>query len=262
MGRATRWSRRAFGPPLVLMILAALVAVPASGCAQSSGEASPPSATDGEVAGQDALNTLTEAERAEGWRLLFDGTSLDQWKGYQTETVPESWAAVDGMLARVGGGGDLMTRSQFGSFELSLEWRVEEGGNSGILYLVTEAPNRMWEAAPEYQVLDDAAHRDGQSPLTSAGAAYALYPAPRGVVKPAGEWNASRIVVDGTRVEHWLNGQKLLEYDLDSEDFRQRVADSKFSEWPIFGQARRGHIGLQDHGNPVWYRNLKIREIG
>jgi hypothetical protein len=168
---------------------------------------------------------------------------------------------VDGTLARVSRGRDIITREEFGSFELSLDWKVEEGGNSGILYLATEEPELIYQAAPEMQVLDDAGHRDGQSPLTSAGAAYALYPAPRGVVNPAGEWNSARILMRGTHVEHWLNGQKLLEYEIGGEHFNERVAESKFAEWPLFAKARRGHIGLQEHGSPVWYRNIKIRAL-
>src|SRR5690606_39644101 len=108
---------------------------------------------------------------------------------------------------------------------------------------------------------DLAGHADGRSPLTSAGANYGLHPAPRGVVRPAGEWNEARIVADGARVEHWLNGVKIVEYELGSPDWAARVAASKFAEWPAYGQARRGHIGLQDHGDPVWFRNVKIRSI-
>lgn len=211
--------------------------------------------------GEASANTLTAEEREAGWRLLFDGASLDGWRGYRRETAPDGWAAVDGTLTRVGRGGDLITEEEFGSFELALEWKVEEGGNSGVLYLATEEPDRIWEGAPEMQVLDDAGHRDGRSPLTSAGAVYGLFPAPRGAVKPAGEWNRARIVVDGDRVEHWLNGTRVVQYVLGSDDWTRRVAESKFSEWPIFGQARRGHIGLQDHGDPVWFRNVKIREL-
>lgn len=258
--------------PATAWLAAGLLALPATACSQQaprdidgraapSGDADRQDAPPRDADPQEAMNTLTEAEREAGWRLLFDGESLDRWRGYRMESLPDGWRAVDGMLARVAPAGDIITREAFGSFELSFEWRVEEGGNSGVLYLVTEEADRIWEAAPEMQILDDANHRDGRSPATSAGAAYALYPAPRGVVKPAGEWNSARVVVDGTRVEHWLNGQKLLEYELGSEDFDRRVAESKFAEWPLFAQARSGHIGLQDHGDPVWYRNIKIREI-
>lgn len=207
-------------------------------------------------------NTLTAEERAEGWQLLFDGESLEGWRGYRTDSMPGGWHVVDGALARTGGpGGDIVTRRAFGSFELSLEWKVEEGGNSGIFYLVNEQAERIYEGAPEMQVLDDAHHPDGGSPLTSAGADFGLYGVPRGVVKPAGRWNRAGIVVRDGHVEHWLNGRKVVEYELGSQDWKRRVADSKFAQWPLYGLARRGPVGLQDHGDPVSFRSIKIREI-
>lgn len=165
------------------------------------------------------------------------------------------------MLVRTGSGGDIITDRQFSDFELSLEWRVEEGGNSGVFYRAAEGEEWIYHSAPEMQVLDDAGHVDGGDPLTSAGANYGLHPAARGVVRPAGEWNQARVVVEGNHVEHWLNEVRVVEYELGSEDWEARVADSKFVEWPAYGRAPRGHIGLQDHGDPVWYRNVKIREI-
>lgn len=208
------------------------------------------------------MNTLTSAERAEGWELLFDGRTLEGWRGYNRADLPGGWAARDGMLVRVGEGGDIITDRRFEDFELSLEWRVGPGGNSGILYRAAEGEEWIYHSAPEYQVLDDERHPDGQDPLTSAGSNYGLHPAPRGVVRPAGEWNRARIVVEGDRVEHWLNGTRAVEYELGSADWEARVAGSKFAQWPAYGRAERGHIGLQDHGDPVWYRNVKIREIG
>jgi hypothetical protein len=154
-----------------------------------------------------------------------------------------------------------MTVEQFANFELRLEWMVAPGGNSGIFYRVTEDSNQTYKTGPEMQVLDDARHADGQSRLTSAGACYGLYPAPAGVVRPAGEWNQVRIVVNGPHVEHWLNGQKVVEYELGSPDWRERVSRSKFRDWPGFGEARRGHIALQDHGDRVAYRNIRIRVL-
>lgn len=233
----------------------ALAAVPAA-CAGQQEEPPPVAEAD-----EPAHNTLTADERAQGWRLLFDGESLDGWRGFRRDDLPGGWAARDGMLQRVGPGGDIITDEQFENFELSLEWRVEEAGNSGIFYLASEDADRIFESAPEMQILDDAGHADGGSPLTSAGSNYALHPAPRGVVRPAGEWNHARIVVDGGEVEHWLNGQQIVAYELGSDDWQRRVAESKFAEWPTYGQARRGHIGLQDHGDPVWFRNIKVREL-
>lgn len=210
---------------------------------------------------QEPMNTLTDAEREEGWRLLFDGSTLAGWRGYNMNEMPGGWAVEDGTLTRVGAGGDIITDAQFTDFELSLEWRVEEGGNSGVFYRAAEGEEWIYQSAPEMQVLDDANHADGRNAITSAGSNFALHPAPRGGVRPAGEWNSARIVVQGDHVEHWLNGTRVVEYELGSDDWEQRVAASKFAAWPEYGRAPRGHIGLQDHGDRVWFRNIKIREF-
>lgn len=208
-----------------------------------------------------AHNTLTDEERAAGWRLLFDGKTTNGWRNYMSETIRAGWQAVDGELHRVSRGGDIITLEKFRDFELTLDWKVAEGGNSGVFYRAIEGPQLIYHQAQEMQILDDERHRDGQSPLTSSGANYGLYPAPRGVVKPAGQWNTARIVVRGNHVEHWLNGSKLFEFEMGSDDFKRRVAESKFSEWPGFASAPEGHIGLQDHGSMVAYRNVKVRVI-
>lgn len=247
--------------PFAALALAAVVACAGSGNGDASG--ADPSSGEAEATpgGQQALNTLTPAEQEAGWRLLFDGESMEGWRGYNRPDLPDGWDAVDGTLARTGPGGDIITEEQFEDFELALEWRLEPGGNSGIFYRAAEGEEWMYHSAPEYQVLDDGGHPDGESPLTSAGSNYGLHPAPRGVVRPVGEWNEARIVVDGGRVEHWLNGTRVVEYELGSADWEERVAESKFAQWPAYGQAERGHVGLQDHGDPVWYRNVKIRVI-
>jgi len=193
------------------------------------------------------------------WRALFDGRSPDQWRGFRRDQVPEGWQVVDGALTRVARAGDLITRDVFADFELELEWMVAEGGNSGIMYRVTEEADETYQTGPEMQVLDDARHPDGGSRLTAAGAVYGLYPAPVGAVKPAGEWNAVRIVVRGTHVEHWLNGVEVAVYELGSPEWEARVAGSKFRKWPGYGRAAAGHIALQDHGDRVAYRNIRIR---
>ncbi|HUF46764.1 MAG TPA: DUF1080 domain-containing protein [Vicinamibacterales bacterium] len=207
-----------------------------------------------------APNTLTAEERAAGWQLLFDGQSLEHWRGFKRDNAPDGWRAADGTIARVGRGGDLVTRQQYASFELALDWRVSPGGNSGVMFHVTEDAGQTYHTGPEMQILDNAGHRDGQSPLTAAGSNYGLHAPPRDLTRPVGEWNTARLVVRGGRfVEHWLNGEKVVEYELGSADWTARVAASKFKEWPGYGKAGRGHIALQDHGNPVWYRNIKIR---
>jgi len=205
-------------------------------------------------------NVLSPQETTEGWRLLFDGKTTNGWREFRKQTISPGWRVIDGSLVRAdSGAGDIITNDQFRNFELALDWKISEGGNSGIFYRVTEQAEIIYEGAPEMQVLDDARHPDGKSPLTSAGADYGLYPAPRGVVHPAGEWNAARVIVNGDHVEHWLNGVKLLEYELGSADWKERVTKSKFNAWPLYGTAKEGHIGLQDHGDRVEYRNIRIR---
>lgn len=206
-------------------------------------------------------NTLTPAEQAAGWVLLFDGSTTQGWRGYRMAAAPAGWQVVDGALTRVAEGADLITTGEYRSFELSLEWMIAPRGNSGIMYRVTEADSFSYETGPEYQVLDDAGHRDGLSRLTAAAAVYGLYPSPEGLEHPAGEWNQARIVVRGDSVEHWLNGKLAAAYVLGSADFDARVAKSKFAQWPGFGKAATGHIALQDHGDRVAYRSIKLRVL-
>jgi hypothetical protein len=205
---------------------------------------------------------LTAEQRAAGWRSLFDGTSTAAWRGFKQQTMPAGWNIVDRVLTKTGERGDIITRDQFGDFELALDWKLSPGGNAGLFYRGTEEYDHIYWSAPEYQLLDDAAHPDGQSRLTSAGADYALYPAPAGAVKPADQWNSTLIVVKGNSVQHWLNGQKLLEYELGSPDWLSKVKASKFVEYPKYGTAPRGHIGIQgDHDGTLSLRNIRIREL-
>jgi hypothetical protein len=194
-----------------------------------------------------------------GWKSLFDGRTTAGWRGYRSKTMPAGWQVVDGALSRVDSAGDIITNEKYGNFELALEWKVAPGGNSGIFYRVGEDSDYAWRTGLEMQVLDDARHPDGRSPLTSAGSLYAIYPAPRGVVRPAGEWNAVRIVVNGHHIEHWLNGVKVVEAELGSPDWEARVKQSKFATMPGYGRTATGYIGLQDHGDRVAYRNIRIR---
>ncbi len=207
-------------------------------------------------------NVLSPAETAEGWRLLFDGQTTEGWRNYRSRSISDGWQVVDGTLARVAAGArDLVTIEQFGDFELAFEALVETGGNSGVFFRADETQRFIFMSAPEIQVLDDANHRDGKNPLTSAGSNYALHPAPRGLAHPAGEWNSFRVRVQGNHVVHWLNGQEIVNYQLGSADWMERVAASKFADWPIYGTLERGYIGLQDHGDPVKFRNIKIRVL-
>jgi 3-keto-disaccharide hydrolase len=206
-------------------------------------------------------NRVTAEERQQGWRLLFDGRTTRGWRGFRQQMAPRGWVVQDGALVRAGGGGDLISRGSYRNFELALEWKISAGGNSGIMYRVTEDWDETYQTGPEMQVLDDAGHADGASRLTSAGACFGLYPSPAGVVHPAGEWNQVRLVVNGHHVEHWLNGVKVVEYELLSPDWEARVAASKFAQWKGYGRAPAGHIALQDHGDRVEYRSIRIREL-
>lgn len=176
--------------------------------------------------------------------------------------MPAGWRISGGELTKDGEVEDLVTRETFGDFELELEWKIGKGGNSGLFYRGTREYDYIFWSAPEYQLLDDAHAEDGRDRLSSAAAAYALYAAPVGVVKPHGEWNATRIVVDGAHVEHWLNGEKVVEYELWSPDWKARVAASKFGKYPNYGLAAKGHIGIQgDHPGALALRNIRIREL-
>ena len=210
---------------------------------------------------QENPNMLTEKEKQDGWRLLFDGSTTNGWRGFKKNSVPDGWKVVDGAIARVGEAGDLITNDEFGNFELALQWKIAPGGNSGIMYRVTEDADATYETGPEMQVLDDAGHPDGKSRLTAAGSCFGLYPSPAGLLKPVGQWNSVRIIVNGNHVEHWLNGTKAVEYELGSPDWQAKVKASKFAQWPGYGLATRGHVAIQDHGDRVAYRGIKVRVL-
>jgi hypothetical protein len=206
-----------------------------------------------------ASKMAVSADQSPEWTMLFDGQSLKGWRGFTSESPPSGWAAMDGMLTRLGPGGDIVTSDAFGDFELRLQWKISEGGNSGIFFHVALTGQEVWESGPEMQVLDNARHVDGKDPRTSAGSNYGLQAPTRDVTRPAGEWNDVRLIVSGAHVEHWLNGVKIVEYELWSPEWEAAVKASKFSTLPNYGRARRGHIALQDHGDPVWYRDIRIR---
>jgi len=198
---------------------------------------------------------------AKDWQWLFDGRSTEGWRNYRSETLAGGWQVVDGALTRVADAGDIVTVTQFDDFELILEWQVEPGGNSGVFFRAGEEEPEMHMTAPEIQLLDDERHCDGRNPLTSSGACYGLYPAPRGIVGPAGTWNELRLLADGTHISQWLNGEHLASYEIGSTDWQERVRASKFSAYPAFGRLTRGHIGLQDHGDRVAFRDIRIRPL-
>jgi hypothetical protein len=202
------------------------------------------------------------AQSTKPWRPLFDGKSLDAWRGYKDDAVPAGWKIAGGALVKDARVDDIMTKDEFGDFELELEWKIGEAGNSGIFYRGTQEYDHIYWSAPEYQLLDDEKASDNKTRLTCAGAAYALYPSPPGHLKPVGEWNRTRIVARGAHVEHWLNGTKVVEYELWSPDWEAKVKASKFNVYPNFGRAKRGRIALQgDHEGSLGFRNIRIREV-
>lgn len=196
------------------------------------------------------------------WQTLFDGKLTDAFRGWRSEEMPAGWHVLDGTLVKEGNVDDLVSRAQFSNFEFELEWKIGKEGNSGIFYRGTREYDEIYWSAPEYQLLDDANAPDGRKRLTAAGSAFGIYPCPAGVVKPFGEWNKTRIVVRGEHVEHWLNGQKVVDYTLGSPDWKARVAASKFSKYPDYGLAKTGLIGIQgDHPGSLALRRIRIREL-
>ena len=216
-----------------------------------------------------ATNTLTAEEKAEGFELLFDGKTTEGWRGYNMDKMPPGWKVIDGVLTRAaggaggkgaGGGDDIITVDQFDNFDLRLQWRVGKGENSGILYRVKEGADTSWHVAPEMQVLDDQGWGEDER-RHHAGALYDLYAPSKSVVKSPNQWNEARIVADGNHIEHWLNGEKVVEVECYSDDWNERVAKSKFKDKPDFAKARQGHICLQDHSGKVEYRTIRIKKL-
>jgi len=211
------------------------------------------------------------------WQYLFDGSSLDGWRAYNGTTLPPGWVIKDEVLSfdtqqkteeEFQGGRDIIyAAEEFENFEFYLEWKIPEGGNSGIMYHIKEGNYSPYEVAPEYQLLDDfkweelnnATLEDWQK----TGADYAMYSADpnKKIVKPAGEWNSSRIKFTPEIVEHWLNGEKVLSFVPWSEDWKQRKAAGKWKDFPNYGEYRSGYIGLQDHDSPLWFKNIKVRKL-
>lgn len=223
------------------------------------------------------LNELSAKEKEEGWELLFDGETTKGWRGYLKDSFPsQGWTIEDGALkvqgsgaGEAGGGGDIIYDEQFKDFELSLEWKVSEGGNSGIFYLAEEIEGEpIYKSAPEMQILDNEKHPDaklGKDGNRQAGSLYDLIPAKPQNAKPVGEWNSIKVLVYRGTVVHSQNGENVVEYHLWTDEWKEMVADSKFAGWEHFinagGEDKEGFIGLQDHGDDVWFRNIKIRKL-
>ena len=221
-----------------------------------------------------AVNTLSDAEKAEGWKLLFDGKSTAGWRNFNKKTIGSGWVINDNAIhlnakKKVDGGwqaqdgGDIITDGQYDNYELSLEWKIGNCGNSGIIFNVVEDEkyDYVWLTGPEMQVLDNTCHPDAKIQTHRAGDLYDMIECKYVTVKPAGQWNKARLVINNGKAEHWLNGRKVVEYELWTDQWNEMVANSKFKDMEDFGKARKGHIALQDHGDPVWFRNIKIREL-
>lgn len=209
-------------------------------------------------------NQLTPAEKSEGWQLLFDGRSFDGWRGYRMQGMPASgWEIQDGTLRTLAKvkGGNIITEEKFNDFELAWEWRVSPGGNNGVKYFVTEA--RPKSPGHEYQMIDDSGHPDGKlGPDRQTAAFYdVLAPVAAKPLRKPGEWNQSRIVVRGEKVEHWLNGTNVLTYELGSPEVKAGLASSKFKDQPGFGDKIAGHVMLTYHSDECWFRNIKVRPL-
>ncbi len=191
---------------------------------------------------------------------LFDGSSLEQWRGYQAEPI-QGWTIEDETLCRSETGDDIITKASFRNFVLVMEWKISEGGNSGIMYRTRLGDSKPYMSAPEYQILDNSKHTDGADAMTSSGALYGLYPTDESAMRPAGQWNTAVIVVAGNHVEHWLNGVPVVKCVMWSDDWNKRLDKSKFKGWPQFAKSTEGHIALQDHGDKVWFRNIQLATL-
>lgn len=226
-----------------------------------------------EQAAAEAVNVLTPDEVSEGWVLLFDGESTEQWKGYNQEKFPtKGWEIRDGELLvehsgtdEAGFGGDIITRAAYENFELTVDFALTDTSNSGIFYLVQEIEDTpIWHSAPEFQLLDDETYTAILPELTDkqlTGANYDMHAQTTNFSRPIGEWNTARILKEGDRVQHFLNDSLVVTYTLHDEDWQRRYEASKFSDYPTYASVDRGPIGLQDHGHLCRFRNIKIRPL-
>ena len=235
-----------------IMLIGLIAAVLFSGCA-------------GDQSGD---NVLTSQEKKAGWVLLFDGKTTSGWHGYNRQEMLTGWIVEDGALVGLGKGGDIggdiVTDGLYDNFDLKLDWKIAEGGNSGIFYHVVEDEkySAPYQTGPEYQLIDDIGFPGDLEDWQQAGADYAMHPAnEHKELKPVGEWNSARIIFDHGHVEHWLNGKKIVEFAAWTDEWKQKVADGKWKDYPGYGLAETGNIGLQDHGSHVYFKNIKIRPL-
>jgi hypothetical protein len=213
---------------------------------------------------QEKNNTISDKEKREGWQLLFDGKSTHNWKPYKN-AASDGWEVVNGELHCKENGvqhrADLVTIAQYKDFEFSFDWKVTKGANSGVLYHVTEDHDAAYQTGPEYQLIDDIGYPGTLEDWQKSGSDYAMHPPSKIMARPAGEYNHSRIVVKGAHVEHWLNGEKVVDFDLWTPEWEALKSKSKWKDAAGYGKNPTGHIALQDHGGGTWFRNLKIKPL-
>lgn len=217
-------------------------------------------------------NVLTNQEKRDGWQLLFDGTTTTGWHTYGKTGIGKAWKAEDGTLRldaaskkdwQTAEGGDIVTDKEYENFDLRLEWKIAPNGNSGIMFYVKEEPQYQypWQTGPEIQVLDNDGHPDAKIARHRAGDLYDLIAVSKETVKPVGEWNSVRIVSNKGKLDGYLNGEHVLNTTMWDDAWRQMIAGSKFKDMPGFGKFQSGKISLQDHGDNVWFRNIKIKTL-
>ena len=240
----------------VLSIIFSIVIV-LSGCS--------PKKTEGNT--EPAVNQLSEKQVADGWKVLFNGQSLEGWRPFKNEPCT-SWEVSDGTLHCLPSTdsvelkhNDILTVDQYQNFELVFDWKISEMGNSGVMFRVTEDYNVPYATGPEYQVLDDEGYPGDVKDVEKSGGNFAMHAPASKKARQPGEWNTAKIIVDGNHVEHWLNGSKVVDYELGSDDWSHRVNGSKWKDFPGYGLATTGHIDLQDHGHEVWFRNIFIKSL-
>ena len=212
-------------------------------------------------------NTLTDQQKADGWKLLFNGQNTDGWKFYKGNEG-NNWTVIDGTLHSTSTAEkvtDIMTADQYENFDLQFDFKVSPKGNSGVMYRVTEEFDEPYLSGPEFQVIDDKGWPEQLKDSQKTGSNYDMHAAPQDATKPAGEWNTGRIVVNGDHVEHYVNGTKVVEYDFNSEDWKKRKAASKWNDAKGYGKAKKGYIDFQahkdEHGGEIWYRNIIIKTL-
>ncbi|MBX2816910.1 MAG: DUF1080 domain-containing protein [Saprospiraceae bacterium] len=252
-----------------ILVFALLMGLAATGCNEKMQQATNDA---GDATTAMIPNTLTAEEQQEGWKLLFDGKSMNQWRNFQSESTGQSWKVDDGSIvlvtaitdgkSRAIDGGDIITKEAYENFDFKIDWMIKECGNSGIMWGVQEGDfEKPYHTGPEMQILDNTCHPDAKIHMHRAGDLYDLIPCSEETVKPAGQWNSARIRMDQGKGTFWLNGVQVVSFTMFDDQWKAMVADSKFKQWPAFGTFRKGHICLQDHSDPVRFRNIKIREL-